>query len=61
MKPEDSFAPEERFQILADLFNTPLEKAKQLFIEPPFRCDYGVNIHFKGEFYSNFGLTVRAC
>lgn len=56
----DYFGPDERFQILADLFRIPLEKAKRLGIEPPFYCDYGKNIEFKDEFYSNFNLTVSA-
>lgn len=58
MKPEDFFGPDERFQILADLFNITLENTKKLAIEPPFHCDYGTNIHFAGEFYSNFNLTA---
>lgn len=49
MAPADYFGPDERFQILADLFEIPLEKAKLLSIEPPFWCDYGTNIKFKGE------------
>ncbi|KLO19490.1 trimeric LpxA-like protein [Schizopora paradoxa] len=55
----DYFGPDERYQILADLFKIPLEKAKRLAIEPPFYCDYGKNIEFKDEFYSNFNMTVR--
>jgi maltose O-acetyltransferase len=27
----------------------PLDKTKQIGIEPPFYCDYGSNIKFKGE------------
>lgn len=56
----DFFGPDERLQHLADLFNISLEKAKLLAIEAPFRCDYGYNIEFKGEFYGNFGLTVSS-
>ena len=59
MKPEDQFGPDERFQILADLFDIPLEQAKKLAIEPPLYCDYGTNIHFSGDFYANFNFTVR--
>jgi len=50
--------PEERFGILAELFDIPLEKAKALGIEPPLYVDYGTNIKFEGDFYANFGLTV---
>jgi maltose O-acetyltransferase len=28
------------------------------FIEPPFRCDYGYNIHVGENFYSNFDLII---
>ncbi|KAI5117111.1 hypothetical protein M0805_008230 [Coniferiporia weirii] len=60
-KPEDFFGPDERFQILATLFGISLEKTRALAIEPPFYCDYGTNIEFKGEFYSNFNFTVLDC
>jgi acetyltransferase-like isoleucine patch superfamily enzyme len=60
MKAEEAFGPDERLQILADLFAIPLEKAKRIAIEPPFHCDFGTNIHFKGDFYSNFNFTVRS-
>jgi hypothetical protein len=45
----DYFGPDERRQILADLFGVSLEtvKAKPIEIEPPFYCDYGDNIIFK--------------
>ncbi|GFZ44287.1 hypothetical protein JCM24511_02009 [Saitozyma sp. JCM 24511] len=59
----DYFGPDERRQILADLFGVTLEtvKAKPIEIEPPFYCDYGDNIIFKGPFYSNFNLTILDC
>ncbi|GJJ10188.1 hypothetical protein Clacol_004414 [Clathrus columnatus] len=42
------FGPDERFQILADLFGMSLEVVKRdIAIEPPFWCDYGANIEFK--------------
>ncbi|THH05154.1 hypothetical protein EW146_g9977 [Bondarzewia mesenterica] len=49
--------------ILAQLFNLTLEEVKTnpLEIEPPFYCDYGDNITFKGPFYSNFNLTILDC
>lgn len=28
------------------------------YIEPPFRCDYGYNIHVGANFYANFNLVV---
>ena len=27
-------------------------------IEPPFRCDYGYNVHVGDDFYANFGCVV---
>ncbi|THH04936.1 hypothetical protein EW145_g5155 [Phellinidium pouzarii] len=57
-KIEDFFGPDERFHILGDLFGMSLERTKALAIEPPFHCDFGFNIKFKGEFYSNFNLII---
>jgi maltose O-acetyltransferase len=34
---------------------------KNLFIEPPFRCDYGYNISVGDNFYSNYNLVVLDC
>lgn len=50
MKPSDYFGPDERFGILGELFGiSGLEARAKLSIEPPFYCDYGVNIKFNGE------------
>ncbi|KAF8514521.1 trimeric LpxA-like protein [Gautieria morchelliformis] len=57
----ESFGPDERVQILADLFEIPLEKARLLAIEAPFRCDYGTNIEFKGWAYMNYNVTILDC
>ncbi|KIJ22922.1 hypothetical protein M422DRAFT_786312 [Sphaerobolus stellatus SS14] len=46
-------------QHLADLFDVPLERIrKDIHIESPFHCDYGVNIEFKGFCYLNSGITI---
>ena len=37
-----------KYEVIAELFDVPLEKAKKLAIEPPFYCDHGVFIEFKG-------------
>lgn len=42
---------ETRRELLADLFGSLGEACE---IEPPFRCDYGYNIHVGEEFYANF-------
>ncbi|AMC92696.1 hypothetical protein AOC36_01440 [Erysipelothrix larvae] len=31
---------------------------EHILIEPPFRCDYGFNIHIGENFFANFGFTV---
>lgn len=31
---------------------------KNAFIEPPFRCDYGYNIHVGDNFYANYDLII---
>jgi len=33
----------------------------EVFIEPPFRVDYGCNISVGERFYSNFNLTILDC
>lgn len=48
------FGPDERYELLRKLFafeegEVGMTRAKKLMIEPPFWCDYGDNISFKGE------------
>lgn len=31
------------------------------FIEPPFRCDYGYNVHVGDHFYANYDLIILDC
>ncbi len=31
---------------------------KNIWVEPPFRCDYGWNIEAGEDFYANYGLTI---
>jgi maltose O-acetyltransferase len=40
-----------RGELLQELFGSA---GKNLYIEPPFRCDYGYNIHVGENFYANF-------
>ena len=61
MKPQDTFGDEGKYSLIAQLFDIPLERAKKLFIEPPFYCDHGVFIEFKGEFYCNYNTTILDC
>ncbi|GAA99980.1 uncharacterized protein L969DRAFT_90073 [Mixia osmundae IAM 14324] len=55
--------PDSRMQILADLFGLTVDKIKSqnIYIEPPFYCDFGNNITFKGSFYCNFGCIILDC
>ena len=54
--PEDG--PARRREILETLFGTLGSGA---FIEPPFRCDYGMHIHAGDGLYMNFGCVVLDC
>lgn len=49
---------DERHQLLRDLFGSA---GVQFYIEPPFRCDYGYNIHWGENSYANFNLTILDC
>jgi acetyltransferase-like isoleucine patch superfamily enzyme len=45
--------------VLADLFETPVERFREeILIEPPCRVNYGNNVTFKGSIYINMGLTI---
>ena len=48
----------ERNTILKDLLGF---MGENIFIEPPFRADYGYNISFGNRSYSNYNLTVLDC
>jgi maltose O-acetyltransferase len=47
--------PERREDLLRDLLGAT---GDDCWIEPPFRCDYGSNIHVGENFYANFGCVV---
>jgi maltose O-acetyltransferase len=46
---------ERRDDLLRDLLGST---GDDCWIEPPFRCDYGYNIHVGENFYANFGCVV---
>jgi len=46
---------ERRRELLEDLFGTVDGDAH---VEPPFRCDYGYNLHVGGGFFANFGCVA---
>jgi maltose O-acetyltransferase len=48
-------ASEHRSRLLAELFGSVGEECH---IEPPFRCDYGYNIHVGDHFYANFDCVL---
>ena len=57
----NQLAPGETTQqqdILRELLGT---YGKQFLMEPPFKCDYGYNIHLGENFYSNFNLVILDC
>lgn len=47
-----------RSRLLQELFGTLGEKAT---IEPPFRCDYGLNIHSGDRLYLNYNCIILDC
>lgn len=47
-----------RGEYLKELLPNASEK---IYIEPPFRCDYGTNMYIGDGFYSNYNLTVLDC
>lgn len=48
----------ERNQIIKDLFGFAGEN---FYIEPPFRADYGYNIHWGNRSYANYNCTILDC
>ncbi|PWN46952.1 trimeric LpxA-like protein [Violaceomyces palustris] len=52
---------EKRRGIISELFQVDEQKAKRIFVEPPFWCDFGSNIKFEGDFYCNFNTTILDC
>lgn len=46
---------EKRKQFLQELFN---QQPQNLYIEPPFYCDYGYNIQFGDNVYMNFNCCI---
>lgn len=51
-RPEDQ---ERMVEILKELLG---KTGKEIFIEPPFHCDYGKNIEVGEGFYSNFNCVI---
>jgi len=49
---------EQRRGILGELFGTT---GKEVYVEPPFFCDYGSNIHVGENFYMNFDCVILDC
>lgn len=49
---------EKRAAIMKELIG---EQAERTWIEAPFYCDYGTNIEFGDNFYSNVHLTILDC
>ena len=57
----NSFRPNEITQRNEVLKNLLGKTKSTLFIEPPFRCDYGYNIEIGENFYSNYNLIILDC
>jgi len=46
---------ERRRALVEELFGTVGE---DVYVEPPFRCDYGSNVHVGDEFFANYDSVV---
>ncbi|TFH22141.1 MAG: sugar O-acetyltransferase, partial [Bacteroidia bacterium] len=49
---------DERREILKKLLGSSCEA---FVLEPPFRCDYGYNIHLGENFFANYNLVILDC
>ena len=47
--------PEERLRILKEMFG---DCDDDIFIKPPFYCDYGFNLHVGKKFFANFACVM---
>ncbi|KEY73035.1 hypothetical protein S7711_09892 [Stachybotrys chartarum IBT 7711] len=64
MEPEDATLKTaaiqaKRLRLLRDIMGSV--RGDDVFIEPPFRVDYGSNIILGDRFYANFNLTILDC
>lgn len=50
--------PKKRLELLKALFGTCSD---DIFIKPPFHCDYGFNIHVGKNFFANFDCVILDC
>ncbi len=50
--------PEHRLALLKELLGSCDD---QIFIKPPFKCDYGYNIHLGKKFFANFDCVMLDC
>jgi len=50
---------EEELELRTDMLESILgSMGKKTYIEPPFRCDYGKNIHVGDYFYANYNCVI---
>lgn len=54
----NTICPDEREKIVVMLKGLFGRTGEQVFLEPPFHCDYGTNIEVGENFYANFNLTI---
>lgn len=50
--------PDEQEKMITLIKNLFGKTGEQVFVEPPFRCDYGSNIEVGNNFYANFNCTI---
>lgn len=55
----DDLASKEHLSLVAELFG--IEPREDIMLQPPFYCDYGINIKVGKNFMNNFGCTILDC
>lgn len=55
----DELDSEEHLALVAELFG--IAPRKDILLQPPFYCDYGINIRVGKNFMNNFGCVILDC
>ncbi|MEG0895041.1 MAG: sugar O-acetyltransferase [Oscillospiraceae bacterium] len=54
----NNLSPKENSKVPAMLKSIFAKTGKNIFIEAPFHCDYGLNIEIGNNFFANYNLTI---
>ena len=55
----DELDSSEHLTLVAELFG--IDRRSDIMLQPPFYCDYGINIKIGKNFMNNFGCTILDC